>query len=403
VNVHGQVVGRFEDGARDLPARDGKDLLLTMDFDLQQFAESLMASRRGAVIALNTTDGGILAMTSSPDYNLSLFSGVTQPETWKALNADTSRPLFNRATLTRYPPGSTFKMILAFAALENDVVSPSWSVRCAGSYRVGNKVFKDLHVHGLTDMTKAIQQSCNVYFYQLMMKVGLDPWSEMASRFGFGRLTGIDIYEENPGLLPSTAYMNRRYGERGWTRGFLPSLGIGQGEVGVTPLQMAIYAMAIANRGVVHQPHAVRAVFDRSRNRIDTIFYQTRRIVLSDRSCEVVREGMRRVVQEPGGTVGMARIAGIESAGKTGTAQNPHGPDHAWYVGFAPVEAPRIAVAVLVENAGFGGSFAAPVAGRCMEHFLREASPAVPKTGPEQPQLPTPVAAALAAPQQKGR
>lgn len=378
VNVHGQVVGRVENGRNDRPSVDGKDLLLTLDFDLQAYAESLMTDRRGAVVALNTVDGGILAMVSRPDYDLSLFSGVTSPETWKSMNADPSTPLFNRGTLTRYPPGSTFKMILAFAALENNVVSPSWSVQCGGSFRVGKKVFKDLHVHGTTSMVKAIQQSCNVYFYQLMMKVGLDPWSAMASRFGFGKLTGVDINEENPGLLPSTAYMNRRYGPTGWTRGFLPSLGIGQGELGVTPMQMACYATAIANSGTYYQPHSVRAIVDKATRRIDTVAYARRTITLSPRSWEIVREGMRRVVQEQGGTGGLARITDIESAGKTGTAQNPHGPDHAWYVGFAPFNQPKIAIAVLVENAGFGGSFAAPIAGKCMERFLK-GSPPVPR------------------------
>ncbi|MBP1678206.1 MAG: penicillin-binding protein 2, partial [Bacteroidetes bacterium] len=375
VNVHGQVVGSFDNGRQDLPAVDGRDLLLTLDADLQAFAESLMVGRAGAVVAIDPADGGILAMVSKPDYDLGIFSGVTTPDLWRSLNADPTHPLFNRATLTRYPPGSTFKMILALAALENNVVTPGWRVSCGGAFRLGNKVFKDLHVHGSTDMIESIQRSCNVYYYQVMLKVGLDAWSEMGSRFGFGKLTGMDILEESPGLLPSTAFMNRRYGDRGWTRGFLPSLGIGQGELGVTPLQMAVYAMILANGGAYHQPHTVRAVVDRQHNSIDTVLFQTRMLKISARSWEIVREGMRRVVQEPGGTGSLARIQGMESGGKTGTAQNPHGADHAWYVGFAPFDNPRIAMAVLVENAGFGGSFAAPVAGKCMERYLRRILP----------------------------
>ena len=336
-------------------------------------------------------------MVSKPDYDLGLFSGVTSPELWRSLNADPAHPLFNRATLTRYPPGSTFKMILALAALENNVVNPAWRVSCGGSFRLGNKVFKDLHVHGSTDMIEAIQRSCNVYFYQLMLKVGLDTWSEMGSRFGFGKLTGIDIPEESPGLLPSTEFMNRRYGTNGWTRGFLPSLGIGQGELGVTPLQMAVYAMILANEGAYHQPHTVRAIVDRQHNTIDTVLVQTRMLKISARSWNVVREGMRRVVQEPGGTGGLARIAGIEAGGKTGTAQNPHGKDHAWFVGFAPFDHPRIAMAVLVENAGFGGSIAAPMAGQCMERYLRRILPPAelpPNAAPSRSAPPRPIAAA---------
>ena len=177
VNVRGQVVGGFESGKLDVQAVDGKDLHLTMDFDLQAYAESLMAGKRGAVVALDPRDGGVLAMVSVPDYDLSVFSGVTPPQIWRSMNSDGERPLFNRATLTRYPPGSTFKMVLAIAALETGKVTPAWRVSCGGSFRLGNKVFKDLHVHGSVDMLSAIQQSCNVYFYQLMLKPGLDEWS----------------------------------------------------------------------------------------------------------------------------------------------------------------------------------------------------------------------------------
>jgi penicillin-binding protein 2 len=370
VNVRGQVIGRFDNGKLDIPPLEGNDLLLTLDFSLQQFAESLMTGKRGAIVAIDPTDGGILALVSKPDYDLARFSGVTPPDLWRALNRDPATPLYNRATLTRYPPGSTFKMVLAIAALESGAITPAWRVSCGGSFRLGNKVFKDLHVHGSVDMLAALQRSCNVYFYQLMLKTGLDAWSQTAAQFGFGQATGIDIAEENAGLLPTTDYMNRRYGPQGWTKGFLPSLGIGQGELGVTPLQMACYAMALANGGWYHQPHAVRAIIDKTTKHPDTLLYQTKHIAFSPATWDVVREGMRRVVEEPGGTGGMARIKGVAAGGKTGTAQNPHGPDHAWYVGFAPFDRPTIAIAVLIENAGFGGTAAAPVAGLCLEKYL---------------------------------
>ena len=370
VNARGQVIGRFDNGKNDIPSVPGSDLNLTMDFGVQVLAESLMAGHAGSVVALDPTDGGIIAMVSKPDYDLNLFSGVVSPDLWRALNSDESHPLYNRATLSRFPPGSTFKMILALAALENHIVPPTWRITCAGSFRLGNKVFHDLHVHGSMDMVEAIQHSCNVYFYQLMLKVGLDNWSEMAAQFGFGQLTGIDINEESPGLLPSTDYMNRRYGPHGWTRGFLPSLGIGQGEVGVTPLQMAVYAMMLANEGHYYQPHTVRTCIDKDRNAVDTLTYRSRTLSISEASWNVVREGMRRAVMEPGGTGGLARVKDVVVAGKTGTAQNPHGKDHAWFVGFAPYDHPRIAICVLVENAGFGGSIAAPIAGQCIEQYL---------------------------------
>ena len=370
VNVRGQVIGRFEGGKNDVQAVQGDNLLLSMDFGLQAFAESLMTGRRGAVVAVDPNDGGVLALVSMPDYDLSLFSGVTTPELWRSLNEDEASPLFNRATLTRYPPGSTFKMVLAVAALESGTITPSWRVTCTGAFRYGNKVFKDLHVHGSVDLIEAIQRSCNVYFYQLMLKTGLDPWSHYGAEFGFGRLTGIDIFEENPGILPTQVYMDRRYGKSGWTRGFLPSFGIGQGDVGVTPLQMALYAAALATKGEYNEPHVVHAVVRSNPHSTDTVAPSLRMINVSDATWSAVREGMRRVVEEPGGTGGMARVKGIQSGGKTGTAQNPHGPDHAWYIGFAPYDHPKIAIAVLVENAGFGGSIAAPIAGQCIERYL---------------------------------
>ncbi len=370
VNVRGQVVGSVNDGENDLPAVEGDDLILTMDFGLQALAESLMADKRGAVVALDPQDGGVLALVSKPDYDLSLMSGVTPPEVWRSLNADESKPLFNRATLTRYPPGSTFKMILAVAALEGNVVSPSWRINCTGAFRVGNKVFKDVHTHGTVDMLDAIKRSCNVYFYQLMLKTGLDAWSHYGAEFGFGERANVDIGEESPGLLPTTEYMDKRYGPKGWTRGFLPSLGIGQGELGVTPLQMACYAMILANKGIRYQPHTLSAIVNKVSRAKQPVVPEKRIIKLSESTWELVREGMRRVVQEPGGTGGLARVKGVESGGKTGTAENPHGKDHAWYIGFAPFDHPRIAIAVLIENAGFGGTFAAPIAGMCIEQYL---------------------------------
>jgi penicillin-binding protein 2 len=396
VNVRGQVIGSFDNGKNDIPSVPGDDLYLTMDFGVQVLAESLMTGQSGSVVALDPTDGGIIAMVSKPDYDLNLFSGVVSPELWRALNSDESHPLYNRATLSRFPPGSTFKMILALAALENHIVPPTWRITCAGSFRLGNKVFHDLHVHGSVDMVDAIQRSCNVYFYQLMLKVGLEKWSDMAAEFGFGQLTGIDINEESPGLLPDSAYMDKRYGPRGWTRGFLPSLGIGQGEVGVTPLQMAVYAMMLANEGHYYQPHTVRTCVDKERHAVDTLKYRSRTLSISQSSWDVVREGMRRAVMEPGGTGGLARVKDVVVAGKTGTAQNPHGKDHAWFIGFAPYDNPKIAICVLVENAGYGGSFAAPIAGKCIEQYLygrliRDDRPAPTATVASQPKdTPTP-------------
>jgi penicillin-binding protein 2 len=203
-----------------------------------------------------------------------------------------------------------------------------------------------------------------------MLKVGLDSWSDYGKEFGFGQPTKIDILEENSGLLPSTEYYNRVYGKGKWTQGYLVSLGIGQGEVGVTPLQMASYASMLGNKGHYFQPHIVQAIYNKWTNTTDTVTVEHRDMRVSERTWQLVREGMRRGVMEPGGTGGAARVPGIVVAGKTGTAENPHGKAHSWFIGFAPFDNPTIAICVLMENVGYGGSFAAPIAGLCVEKYL---------------------------------
>ena len=370
VNSKGQIIGSFEDGRRDKVAKEGFDLLLSVDGGLQAFAESLMTNYSGALVAMDPTDGGILAFVSKPDYDPSIMSGVTPADLWSELQSNSEKPLFNRASLTRYPPGSTFKMVLAAAALQEGIIDENYRINCSGGFRFGNRVFKDLHVHGSVNIVEAIQKSCNVFFYQLMLKVGFDKWNEYGRRFGFGLSTNTDTGEETTGLLPSVEYYDSRYGKGKWTQGYLISLAIGQGEVGVSPLQMARYASALANGGIVYRPHAVEFIRNKETNKVDPVRHDSTLVGLSPRVMGLIREGMQRVVQAPGGTGGMARIQGVISAGKTGTAENPHGKDHAWYIGFAPFENPKIAVAVLLENSGFGGAKAAPLAGLVMERYL---------------------------------
>lgn len=370
VNARGQVLGPFEGGKNDILPGEGFDLLLSVDAGLQAFAESLMTNYRGAIVAVDPSNGGILALVSKPDFDLSVFSGVTPPDEWLRLNTDTTKPLFNRATMTRYPPGSTYKMLLAAAALEEGVIDEKYRIVCHGAYRFGNRTFKDLHVHGSTNVIEAIQKSCNVFFYQLIHKVGLEKWTEYSRRFGFGEFTGVDIGEETQGILPSVDFFDRVYGKGKWTQGYLVSLAIGQGELGVSPLQVAMYTAALANNGILHQPHAVHQIHNKLTKRVAEVEHRTRSVGLKPATLGLIREGMMRAVNLPGGTGGAARIPGITVAGKTGTAENPHGEDHSWFVGFAPYENPTIAIAVLVENAGYGGSKAAPIGGLVMERYL---------------------------------
>jgi penicillin-binding protein 2 len=370
VNSKGQLLGPLEGGHRDIPSKEGFDLNLSVDFGLQMLAESLMTNYRGALVAIDPNDGGVLALVSKPDFDPAVFSGVTSVEVWNQLNNDPDKVLFNRATMTRYPPGSTFKMLIAAAALQEGIIDEHYRITCNGAFRFGNKIFKDLHVHGSMNVVEAIQHSCNVFFYQLILKVGLDKLYEYGKRFGFGQPTGFDIGEETPGILPSTEYYNRVYGKRKWTQGYLVSLGVGQGEVGVSPMQMARYAALLANGGTLLQPHAVNSIHNKRTNSFDVIDHKESSVGIDSSVMRLIREGMRRVVEAPGGTGGMARIPGIISGGKTGTAENPHGADHAWYVGFAPFDHPKIAIAVMLENAGFGGAKAAPIAGKVMQKYL---------------------------------
>jgi penicillin-binding protein 2 len=370
VNAKGQIVGSYNDGRSDVRMREGNDLYLALDADLQAFAESLLTDRQGAVVALDPSDGGILAIVSKPDYDLSLLSGFTPANVWNALNNDPAKPLFNRATMTRYPPGSTFKMVVAAAGLQEGVITPNWGVNCTGAFRLGTKVFKDLHVHGSTQLVESIQRSCNVYYYNLVLKIGLERFTRFGQMFGFGSKTGIDIGEEDTGLMPSQDYFNRVYGRGRWTQGYIVSLGIGQGEVGVSPLQMAAYAMALANKGTYYQPHVVRSIKDKESGSQRQIPFAQRNIELSPAVWSAIRLGLERCVNAEGGTGGMARVKGVTVAGKTGTAENPHGKDHAWFVGYAPAEDPKIAICVLVETAGYGGVVSAPIAGMCIEKYL---------------------------------
>lgn len=386
VNSRGQVIGEYEHGRRDILSREGFDLILSVDIGIQAFAESLMTDYRGALVAMDPNTGGVLALVSKPDFDPSLMSGVTPAELWAQLNSDPNKPLFNRATMTRYPPGSTFKMVLAAAALQEGIIDERYRITCTGAFHFGNRIFKDLHVHGSVNVVEAIQKSCNVFFYQLMLKVGLDKFSEYAHKFGFGSPTGIDIGEETAGLIPSAAYFDRVYGKGKWTQGYLVSLGIGQGEVGVSPLQMACYATALASGGIFHQPRAVNYISNKRTNKIEELDHHSNEIGIEPEVMSLLREGMRRVVQEAGGTGALARIPGVVSGGKTGTAENPHGEDHAWYIGFAPFDEPKIAVAVMLENAGFGGSKAAPIAEKVMEKYLfGELRPNTPRPAPTEP------------------
>lgn len=365
----GREVGSLNDGKNDVKAVSGYDLILSLDNDLQEYAENLLGDRKGAIVAVDPNNGEVLTMVSKPDFDLNLFSGKISPEVWKQLNTDPDKPLFNRATMTRYPPGSTYKMVSAIASLQEGVMQPSSTISCGGSFQFGDRTFHDHGAYGPIGIPKAIEVSSNVFFYKLVLKIGLDNWSKYGKMFGFGERPGIDIPEETAGLLPSEQYFNKVYGPTGWTRGFIVSLGIGQGELGVSPLQMADYCAILANSGTFYQPHLVKFLRNPNTKEMTPVNYKKRELNVDKKNFDLVRTGMYRVVNG-WGTARSIHTTLVDIAGKTGTAQNPHGRDHSWFIAFAPYENPQIAVCVMVENAGYGAAVAAPIAQRIILKYL---------------------------------
>ncbi len=353
--------------------KPGLNLHLTLDSELQHVSEELMKDLRGSIVMMDLQDGGLLSIVSKPDFDPAELSGVISTEVWDRMQYDPDHPLYDRSLQSVYPPGSTFKLVLAMAAIANDVVKPSWSINCFGSYRLGRRAFKCWKPkgHGRVDLYQAIEQSCNVYFYQLGLKVGLEEWAKFSRYFLLGRKTGIDIPLESAGIVPDKKFMDERYGEGEWTRGMMLNLSVGQGDLLVTTLQMVQFAGLLAKKGVYYTPHLLQSIYDPISDRTESHEADSLRIEsISERAYDIVREGMRLVVNGENGTAKLARVTGVEVAGKTGTAQNPHGEDHAWFIGFGPFENPKVAIVVLVENGGGGGAKAAPKAGELLKFYF---------------------------------
>ena len=360
-------IGRYLDGREDVSPLKGNDLVLSIEASAQRVAEQEFKGKRGAVVAIEPSTGEIIAIVSSPDYDLNRFSFFTPKSFLDSIYVDSSTPLFNRSTMSVHPPGSTFKMLSAIAALDMGIINTSYTTNCGGGFTFG-RFFKCHGNHGTVNVVTAIEKSCNTFFYKLIYKIGIDKWKEYASRFGFGNLTNVDLTEEVPGLIPDENYYIKRYGDN-WPRSIMASLGIGQGEVSVTPLQLAQYASLIANDGKTKIPHVVKGYIDDQTEEYVSMEFKEINVGVSQSAFDIVKEGMFLVVNGHG-TATHIRLPDIEICGKTGTAQNPHGKDHAWFVGFAPYENPKIAIAVLVENVGFGGTHAAPIAQKVIKAYL---------------------------------
>jgi penicillin-binding protein 2 len=372
VNAFGQSLGLYDDGEMNISPTKGADLLTSIDADLQKLAEELMENKKGAVVAMNPHTGEILSMVSAPQFDVRRLAGRLDMDYWQAVNADSLTPLFNRAISSRQPPGSTFKPIMGIVGLHLGIVTPETEIYNSGAFYRG-RAYRDLADIGEYNLKKAIGKSSNTYFFWMMNQIAergeLNRWSELVKDFGLGVPNRIDLPFERNGIIPDSTYLNQAFGEKKWGTGDLISLGVGQGLVSVSPLQIAIATSVIANGGYRVQPHIVKSVREPDGEIRYTNPERTKIEWIEPEYLNAVKVGMRDVVLTGSGRY-YANLDSVAVAGKTGTAQNPNGEDHGWFVSFAPYDNPEIVVAVLMENSGFGSISAAPVASLLIEKYL---------------------------------
>ena len=376
VDVFNREKGRFRNGEFDTLSVTGTNLVSSIDGELQAYGERLMQNKVGSIVAIEPGTGEILALISSPSYDPNLMVGRVRSGNYSNLLKDPVKPLFNRAMMAYYPPGSTFKLTSTLAALQEGIINENTSF--PHSFVVGSKSVK-CHNHPPIELRGAIQYSCNPYFCNTFRafidnrkygksELGYQTWRNYMESFGIGIKLGVDMPHELKGLLPSVNFYDKIYGSGHWKASTIYSLGIGQGELGITPLQMANIICIIANRGYYYTPHVIKQIGNHAN---DSRNLQQKHLVnISQHNFDIVQDGMQKVVE-----AGTARIAKFDTTiicGKTGTAQNPHGKDHSLFVAFAPRYNPKIAIAIMVENAGFGATWAAPIASLMMEKYLRD-------------------------------
>jgi len=374
-DAKGRIKGKYEDGKFDIAAKAGKNLTLTIDIGLQQLGEKLITGKIGSIVAIEPQTGEILCLVSNPTYNPSFLVGRQRGEYYNKLIANPNKPLFNRATQAQYSPGSTFKVYEALVGLQMGGITPQTLFSCNGT---ASQPIKCTHSHGSpVSLLSAIEQSCNPYFWGVFrssvekngygknnenFKKSYKEWEEHMNQIGFGvRFDDSDLYKQSKGFIPSENYYNRYYGETGWTALTIRSLSIGQGEVQVTPVQLCNALSIIANSGYYISPHI---------NRTDSMKTRIHKVDVNKEFFSIVHEGMKRVMER--GTARAYKIANIPMCGKTGTVQNSHGKDHAVFECFAPIENPKICIVVYLENAGYGATWAAPIASLMTEYYLNK-------------------------------
>ena len=375
----------------------GNSVVLTIDAAVQKQAEKAFGDQAGAAVALDVNTGEVLAFVSNPSFDPALFSGKLPPEVWKSYLDDKRHPLENKALTGQYPPGSTFKIITALAGLDNGLINDDTAVNCRGSYELGGSTFKcwNKHGHGTTSLKKSLRESCDVYYYMLGERLGVDLIAKTAHKFLLGTPLGIGLNNEKPGLIPTSEWKQKRFGKR-WYHGETLPVAIGQGYVLMTPIQMASMIATVANEGTVYRPFLVKRIVDADGKPLKEFKPEViGRTGISPANFRLVKQGLFAVVNEAGGTGAMARLSEVHVAGKTGTSQvvklrdSKQGTpyqfrDHALFVAFAPYEKPEIAVAVVVEHGEHGGGAAAVVAGRMLRAYFDGKKPVQKSTGNPQ-------------------
>ena len=363
----------------------GSDLILTIDLDLQLEVEKILSEYTAAVVVMNVSSGEILSMVSSPSFDPSIFVKGVDSENWKKLTSDKSYPLMNRVTRGLYPPGSVYKIVTAAAALEEKVIDHNSRFYCPGHFKLGGKTFRcwKSSGHGWVDIHRAIVESCDVFFYEVSQKVGIDKIHKYSRLMGYGDLTGLDIAEKS-GISPDKSWKKKRL-NKPWYKGDTVNVSIGQGFLSVTPLQVAVMTSSIANGGYKVKPHFVKEVISSKGEQVYKYKENKKSIEVEDKYISIIRQAMIGVVNQDNGTAKGARLQNIEVAGKTGTAQvvaldsiklkNKKYDHHAWFTSFAPANSPEIAVTVLVEHGGKGGAVASPIAKRVLESYFKLDSP----------------------------
>lgn len=378
VDVHNREKERFMDGEYDTSPVHGADIILGLDAELQAYGEYLMAGKTGSIVAIEPSTGQILAMVSSPSYDPNVLVGRKRGVSYSELLNDPDKPLINRAISGTYPPGSTFKMINGLISLQSGAVTARTAYPCSGPE---SAPIKCTHYHSSpVRLYDAIENSCNPYFWYAFQDMMNSPrfknqkeayqfWYDNVTSFGLGRAVNSDIPFTVSGNIPQKGYYDKIY-KGVWNAMTVRSLSIGQGEILVTPLQLANVAAAIGNEGFYYEPHYIKSFGDSGKS-IDSTFLEKHVINIEKRHFKDVKKGMRSVFEGEHGTARWSKIDSITVAGKTGTAENPHGLDHSILMAFAPVDNPQIAIAVVVENAGFGSTWAAPIASLMIEKYIR--------------------------------